>query len=612
MNSIVGDILNLAGITGAGGATNSLVRNPSTPGTRAKAMADFTQDDSVSNPDVWSFYNSSMKQPATFDEMLKLWEDMSTWDLLAAALSEVVEEAVNPDSTSPGTIWYECNDSKIEDELNRMLTVINAEALLPSQVWHVAAMGNHFEKIQYTQGEGVMGLSFAHPMDVRRYWLAKNRKCVGFKWAGNVPDKAGLYKVGAQDLERNAISVNGTTEDLWYPWDFLHFRRMYRLRISEHGEPLFNEASGIYKKLRMALDQMVVHRAQVQPDRYVVNVDVQEQPPAEQMRTVQRWKQSLRSRLAFGQGDSPDKMSQPQDFKSYYNAMSLDTVFYMAKPKGFAHSIEKLAGTATVPDVYDIEMLINLFFSIIGMPRSWIGAGGSAGAEGAPASGKALLAQDIRFYRKVKSVRRPVIEGYTWLGYFHLTLKNQDLTNVDIRTKMTDIGSLEDQMRLEVLDKQLDILTKLGEVIEKFKLPREAWLELIFKKYMHLPDDMIYAFMTALPEEAKQVEESSKNGKTPPRSAVILREIQETLQKQGLDYHLSALQEITSAIGGSRARPPKSKRIWESSDQKPGTAQTKINQGDIIVSSYDNLIRLREDIQKAQSGPEQWRRWGPR
>ena len=45
-----------------------------------------------------------------------------------------------------------------------------------------------------------------------------------------------------------------------------------------------------------AVDQMVVLRAQVQPDRYAINIDVQEQPPVEQMKTVQRWRQALRSK----------------------------------------------------------------------------------------------------------------------------------------------------------------------------------------------------------------------------------------------------------------------------------------------------------------------------
>ena len=391
--SIAGDILDLVGITGAGVATSSLAPRTTGQTGQAAAVRDFADAGQVSNPEVWSYYNTAMRQPASFDEMLRLWEDMSTWDLLAAALVEVVDEVIQPDSNAKGSLWYECNDAKQEEALNDMLLRIDAETILPSQVWHVAAFGNHFERLLYAKGAGIQALSFVHPMDIRRFWLAKSRKCVGFRWNAMRPDREDLYKVGNQVVPRNTISLSqgnnsASQEDLWYPWDFLHRRRMYRLRISEHGEPIFNEAQGIYKKLRIALDQMVVHRAQVQPDRYVVNVDVGEQPPADQMRTVHRWRQSMRSKLAFGQGQNSTSTPQVDDFKSYYNALALDTIFWMAKPKNFGSTIEKLTGTANVPDVYDIELLTNLFFSAMRMPKSWLGIGDTTNG---PQSGKALL-----------------------------------------------------------------------------------------------------------------------------------------------------------------------------------------------------------------------------
>lgn len=621
--SLVGQVLDLVGITGAGAPANSLSpRSPTTPGAAAQMAKDFNEDSRIANPDVWSYYNSSLKQPGSFEDMLRVWDDMSTWDLLAAALVEIVDEAIQPDSTSPGTLWYECNDAAQEDKLNSMLERLDVETLLPSQVWYVAAFGNHFEKLLYAPGDGVLGLSFAHPMDVRRFWLAKNRRCVGFRWAGHTPNKEDTYEVNGTKVERNGIQAGSDkTEDLWYPWDFLHFRRMYRLRISEHGEPIFSEASGIYKKLRMALDQMVVHRAQVQPDRYVVNVDVQEQPPVEQMRTVQRWKQSLRSKLAFGQGQGDGSTpGQPTDFKSYYNALSLDTIFWMAKPKGFTHSIEKMAGTANVPDVYDVELLISLFFSIIGMPKSWIGIGKE---DGGPTSGKALLAQDLRFYRKVKGIRRPIQQGYAWLAYFDCVLRGVDISNLDITAKMTEIGSLEDQMKLDMLDKQVDILAKLGDVIDKFDLPKEAWLELVFKKYMHLPDDLINAFMTALPPEAEQKLESRGGSVNVPRQNLLLRQIEETLKAKGALHEVGQLKGIVAALGhGVPVHPRRLRegyRRWINSDQKvpvvPAHLKShQIMEGDVIVNSFDTSHSLRRDIQESVAkveGGNLLRRWSP-
>jgi hypothetical protein len=291
-----------------------------------------------------------------------------------------------------------------------------------------------------------------------------------------------------------------------------------------------------------------VHRAQVQPDRYVINIDVQEQAPADQMRTVQRWKQMLRSKQSFGRGDT-DSMSAPTDFKSFYNPWALDSVLWVAMPKGFQHTITKLAGTANVPDVYDIELLTDLFYSIIGMPKSWFGIGDSGGG-GAP-SGKSLLAQDIRFLRKVRSIRKPILSQYTWLGNFHAILKGKtNLDSLNIQAKMADIGGLEDQMKLDLLSTQADILGKLADVMAAYNLPKEAWVELIFKRYLRLPDNVVNVFMTALPSpmeapafEAKGNPDNLKRifetiqSRLDPEKGQIMMKIKSIVEASHLDNH---------------------------------------------------------------------------
>jgi hypothetical protein len=238
---------------------------------------------------------------------------------------------------------------------------------------------------------------------MRRYWLERNRKCIGFRWTGHKPNKEDVFvhPDNRTPVERVSMTNGKDLEELWYPWDFLHMRRMFRNRITEHGEPIFAEADGIYKKLRIALDQMVVHRAQVQPDRYAINIDVQDQPPIEQMKTVQRWRQQLRSKLAFGQPGDPSGVGAPTDFTSYYNALALDTIIYLAQPKGFNNTITKLQGTAQVPDVYDIELLTDLFYSIIGDAALLVRRedrrqrrGPSAVRQGPARAGHALPAED--------------------------------------------------------------------------------------------------------------------------------------------------------------------------------------------------------------------------
>jgi len=575
-DSISASLLNKLGLTGTGVSSN-LIPRPDNEKTRDNLWSDFQDRGKIANVELWTRYGSMMKRPVTFDSMIQLWEEMAGWDLMAAALVEIVDEATQKDEHSPATIWYECNDVGFEEELNDMLLRLDVESLLPSQVWYTAGLGNSFEKLDYAQNEGVLGMTFVHPFDVRRYWLQRNRRCIGFRWEGNKPkDKDDAFTdAEGHPIERISIGDSQNIDNLWYPWDFLHFRRMYRLRMSEHGEPVFDEAQGIYKKLRLALDQMVVHRAQVQPDRYQINIDVQDQPPMEQMRTVQRWKQSLRSKLSFGSSNDPS--GDPAAFFSYYNSMSLDTILWVAKPKGFTHGIEKIAGTANVPDVYDIEMLTNLFFAIIGMPKSWIGIGNPAagGEGGGPASGKALLAQDMRFLRKIKSIRRPIINGYTWLGYFHALLKGKDLKELDLQAKMPPIGSLEDQMRMETLKLQSEVMTAMGDVMEKYGLPKQQWIEIMFKRYIHLPDDIVNTLITSLPSETPQEEGVRRSS---PSTARILEEIEKNLGPRS-----TLLRDFSAVIEGKKPILNEN-RVWRKLN---GVASMPdITENDLVFSSF--------------------------
>jgi hypothetical protein len=375
----------------------------------------------------------------------------------------------------------------------------------------------------------------------------------------------------------------------------MHMRRMFRLRTSEHGEPVFDEAQGIYKKIRIALDQMVVHRAQIQPDRYAINIDVQELPPTEQMRTVQRWKQSLRSKLAFGQGAGSNALGSPDDFTSFYNAMALDTVLWVARPKGYQHTVDRIQGTTTIPDVYDIELLTDLFYSIIGMPKSWF-FGSKDGGQNAP-SGKALLAQDMRFLRKVKSIRRPVINSYTWLGYFHAILKGKDPAQLDIRAKMPPIGGLEEQIKLELLKSQAEVLQSLADVMDKFHLPKEAWVEVIFRRYLHLPQDVLNVFITSLPDEVPM-----EGRKPAPTVSRLLKEVEAAV---GNNKSLSeSISKLKFAMDGGLAESPGQFKPFKTIDDVL-KGPKGIKEDDLVVSSFGNgrdPVRMAKSLGK-DGGP---------
>jgi len=601
---LVTNLMQRLGMLGNADAfTNQLVPPSNNPQTALAMQNAFHGQGEVENPDTWGKYSARMQRPATYDQMLQLWDEMSSWDILAAALTEIVDETLGKDELSPATLWFECSDSEVERDLNEnMLQAVNAEHNLASQVWYVSGFGNAMEKLDFKVGEGVTGSSFYHPMDVRRFWLKRNRACAGFRVVGETPDRTNVFSyANGEPIERPSLGTGQTSEPLFYPWEFLHFRRLYRMRMTEHGEPLFDDAQQIYKKLRMAIDQMCVYRAQMQPDRYVVNVDTQNLPPADQMAAVQRWKQSLRSKLSFG--TTPNGGEGSDSFKSFYNPWALDTVLFMAKPAGFQHSIEKLQGTSQVPDVYDIELLQNMLFSIIGMPKWWIM--GQVGAS-TPPSGKALLASDIRFLRKVKSIRRPILEGYQWLAYFHCMLKGKDVRNLTIEAKMSPIGSLEDQTKLEIISAQSDALAKYGELLNSFGVPREAWAQMIMDRFLNLPADVINAALVALP-----VTEMPENVKAVASKAHVMEELERLIPKASPEVERSR-RIIREALDGkvpteNRTKYRTPEAILGVSERAPkNTAGQRmiVESGDVVVQSNQNAENIVTESSKVKQVTE--------
>ena len=74
------------GLTGTSGVrTGSLVPRAQTPDADQRLWQEFQDAGRVGDPDIWTKFNSVMKRPTTFEAMLQLWEEMSGWDLIAAA-----------------------------------------------------------------------------------------------------------------------------------------------------------------------------------------------------------------------------------------------------------------------------------------------------------------------------------------------------------------------------------------------------------------------------------------------------------------------------------------------------------------------------------------------
>jgi len=110
-------------------------------------------------------------------------------------------------------------------------------------------------------------------------------------------------------------------------------------------------------------------------------------------------------------------------------------------------------------------------------------------------------------------------------------------------------------------------------------LPKEAWIETVFKRYMHLPDEVVNVFLTALPGEVEQQEQHESRKKSPNTRQVIAEISQQMGKYPQLAESMRQLREIAHANRLPSAPPPqkwKASRIFN---------PAPIKENDVIISS---------------------------
>jgi hypothetical protein len=147
---------------------------------------------------------------------------------------------------------------------------------------------------------------------------------------------------------------------------------------------------------------------------------------------------------------------------------------------------------------------------------------------------------------------------------------------------MPEIGNLEEQMKMEMLSVQADVLQKLGDVMEQYSLPKEAWIDTVFKRYMHLPDEVVSVFLTALPSEIEQSseKEESRIKRAAPSTLRLIAEIDEKIRSvPGGDSAIKALREVVYKEKILDRRGPKwtRDRVFDSARPK---------EADVVISSF--------------------------
>jgi len=380
--------------------------------------------------------------------------NMAESEIVRPIVDVYVEECTQPDVTEGKTIWFECNDSSIEEELNKLMETLLIEDSAGPIARRLMGSGNAYRRVLYNDQEGVIGFVEVENADIERVFDPLSKRLLGFRWANHKP-----------------ASPMFDDESIFPPWDFIHFRNL--AGGSEYGEALLAHLYPLYKRILLGMNQMTLYRISTMPNRHMLFLDSGDMDFTSGMENAAMTMDLLRSK----------QMVSPQEFQTRYETPALDSILVMPIRKEETTKIELMKGDVDVPDIHDMEYMSKCLYGGARVPKAYLGHGD----DGAGLAQASLVSQDIRFARMVRVLRRPLIVGFYQLACIHLAIKGRDPSGYNIKVKMSKISALEEEVNAATLEKQVNLAGSLTSLCKDLEIPNKEIIELVFREYLHVP-----------------------------------------------------------------------------------------------------------------------------
>lgn len=411
------------------------------------------------------YYYSTINPATDYSSHQKELDEMARYEIVKPIISLYSEECCQTDINKGKTLWYKCSNMEVEKELNEMLDRINVEDHIYSISNSIAGTGNCFRRILRNE-HGVQQIVSVPNSEVERVWEPSTKRLIGFKWMNQKP-----Y------TPDDSISYMGD-QDLFAPWEFIHFRRIED-NNSEYGVGLIEHLFGTYRKIKMAVDNMVVYRLHTMPTRFIMHIDCGNMTIFEMMNQANQMRNLMRNQVSI---DKPNN-----DMQERYNPPATDSIMFFPFRKDEQHKLEKMEGTKDVPDVHDLDLLFKMLFGGARIPKAYIGfeedSGGLAKAS--------LVSQDIRFARMIRVLRKPIVQGFKRLAELHLAFKGLDPFEHTIEVEMSRISSIEEEMNAATMESQVKLADELTRLCQSLTIPNKEIIDLVFKNYLHVPKEFV-------------------------------------------------------------------------------------------------------------------------
>ena len=429
---------------------------------------------------------------------------------LSSALDIYADNAIAGEEDEKDKFAVKSEDEKIENVIGD----INKRTGIDREVWSMARdlckYGDTFEEIVVSNAQLIVRLKQLPEKQMYR---------IHDEYGRLMPEQAFIQK---GEADRKIAEFQS--------WQIAHFRNLTS-RKEKYGRSILASARRMFKQIQMIEDGMVISRLSRAQMRYVHKIDVGELPPTEAEAIVERVKRRTKKKRKIN--------PHTGKFDTGSNPLTAEEDFFVAVREHSPAGIERIEGQTNLGLIKDVEYFQNKMFSVIKVPKSWLGLEKDVSA-------KAIITnQDVQFARTVRRIQNVGLRvGLKKIYDVGLLLQGYDLTKVEYSIYFPGIKTIDEVRKWEINKARADI-AKIYRVDLSMLTD-----EFILSYFLGLSDEEIKDLIKDTEKEgsslkrAKEKEMNKKiaKGKVPNEMAVeLLRTLQElkevvAMQLEGVKY----------------------------------------------------------------------------
>lgn len=399
-------------------------------------------------------FNSTGNTPHTRNQRYEIYDEMDeSTAYISSALDILSDDATQADED--GIIIHIKSDS---DKVNNIVSDFIEEYELEDRIskWTraVAKYGDLFIKVEGDYEKGIVYINDTiYPGVIDRRDV--NGKLVAF--ANN----------------QNTVYSN---EDLYAPWEFVHFRhkgdiykeesKQARLGIvddhfdksltSAYGQSILRPAIKVYAQLRFVENMLLLSRLTNSVRRNIFLINVGDVAPDKAFDTISTYANVLKKDINL---NIEDGMYSAARHTVNYDE---DIFIPVGDPQNDVR-IEQVGGDYNLREAYDLEYLLNKLFAALKIPKAYLNYEQDLNAR------STLIQLDIRYARSVGQLQHTMVSGLRRLINIHLAYKGLDPSELNLDITLTPVSAIDEESRVNQQQAQVNVARDMFDLLSSMQ-----------------------------------------------------------------------------------------------------------------------------------------------